>query len=200
MLMPNKLNLNTVKIEYNDLKPRVVHENSHWFFAHIDIGSSKLMHFVTSYSGDEKVRPTIREGERIRVDGDLYMVLDCRFVSSPLVSFDPEPSFYPTATIAFVYRVTTISEVYDTCSSKGWVGVQGETYRIPDDDPQLLELAQKRVLTRRMSRKTDEILKSLREGTPPEELEIEIDELKTILDENANLAMKCLTRTGEWVM
>jgi len=126
----------SVKIECDDHVPHVMYANSHWFFAYIDIGSSDLVHFITLPPGEKNPRPTFRAGDRIRVDGDLYTVMNYQLVVFPRVSPDPDQPSPPTSTFVFVYRVAPVSDTSDT---ERWIEVPGEAYRMPDNDSRIIE-------------------------------------------------------------
>ena len=133
------MNIRSVKIECDNHDPHVMYVNSHWFFAYIDVGSSKLIHFISLPPGEKNLRPTFRAGDRMRVDGDLYTVMNYQLVAFPLVSFDPDlPPL--TSTFVFVYQLISVLDTSDIYPSKWWIEIPGETYRIPDNDLRLLQV------------------------------------------------------------
>jgi len=129
----------SVKIECDNHVPHVMYADSHWFFAYMDASPSELTQFITMPQCENHLRPTFRAGDGIRVDGDLYMVVNYQIAAfpRPLASPDPGHLSPPTSTFVFVYHVAPVSDTNDIYPSKWWIKVPGEAHRVTGNDPRV---------------------------------------------------------------
>ena len=187
------LELEGVAIEFDDRQTHKESSKSHFFFAHVEHGSSVLVQFIPLIK-DEKAFPTFNDGGRVRIDGEIFIVLDHRWRTLPIFEYCHEPPFDPIMMGAYVHRVHSLSDVDDPFPDTVWRDAPGMAHKIPDDDVQLREVAHGRHIAKLLATKVEDINALMKEGSTESDLADDIKDVQKLISYNLRLMLKNVTR------
>lgn len=210
------LELEGVTIEFDDRQTHEVHCESHFFFARIELGTSWLMQFIPliktplaskTFSLEREphlqpvcegvtdiVTPTFIDGGRARIDGEVFIVLDHRWETLPVMVYGHEPPFDPIIMGVYVHRMHSLSDVDDPFPDTVWSNVPGMAHKIPDDDMQLRQVAQGRHIAKLLATKVEDINALMKEGSSESDLGDDIKDVQQLIDYNLRVMLKNATR------
>lgn len=187
------LELEGVTIEHDDRQTHEVYFESHLFFARIEHGSSMLVQFIPLIK-DGKAFPTFIDGSRVRIDGEIFIVLDHRWSTSPIFEYGHGPPFAPIMMGVYVHRIHSLSDVDDPFPDTIWHDVPGMAHKIPDDDPQLRQAAHGRTIAKMLATKVKDINALIKEGSSESDLAGDIKDVQQLIDYNLRVKLKNVTR------
>jgi hypothetical protein len=185
--------LESVTIEFDDRQTHEVYFESHFFFAHIETGTSMLVQFIPM-SEDVKTFPTFIDGGRVRIDGEIFIVLDKKWGTLPIFEYGHEPPFDPIMMGVYVHRMHSLSDVVDPFPETLWRDVPGMAHKFPDDDPQLRQVAHARTIGKMLATKVKNINALMKEGLSESDLADDIKEAQKLIDYNLRVRLKNVTR------
>ena len=185
--------LEDVKIEFDNNQSHEVYFESHIFFAFIQNGTSLMVQFIPMIK-DEHAFPTFIDGARVRIDGEMYIVLDHRQGTLPVMEYGHEPPFDPIFMLVYVHRLYPISDVDDPFPDTVWTDVPGMTHKIPDNDPQLQQVAHGRAIAKLLKTNVESINALIKEGSSNSDLEEEIADVREFIEYNMEVMLKNVTR------
>lgn len=187
------LELEDVKIEFDDRPTHQVYFESYLIFAHIEHGTSLLVQFVPLIT-NEQALPTFTNGGRARIDGEVYIVLDHRWGTLPISVYGHELPFDPIIMGVYVHRMHSLCDVLDPFPETVWRDVPGMAYKIPDDDPQLRQVAHGRYIAKTLKTKAEDVNALMKEGSSDDDLADEIKAVQELIFYNLRVMLKNVVR------
>jgi len=187
------LDLEAIKLEFDDRQAHQVYYESQFFFARIGNDTSVLTQFIPLVTG-ERAHQTFMDGARVRVDGELFIVIDHRWGTLPLRAYGHEPPFEPIFMGVYVHRLYPITDVEDPFPDTLWSDVPGMAHKIPDDDPQLRQVAHGRHITKMLEKKVSDINALMKEGLSETDLAADISYVQGCISYYLRVTLKNVTR------
>jgi len=187
------LELEAVELEFDVTANHVVYPSSHFFFAHIEHGTSVLVQFIPRIK-DGTASPTFIDGARVRIGGEVYIVLDKRIGLLPVMEYESEPPFDPVMMQAYVHRVHSLSDVDAPFPNTLWATVPGMAYEIPKDDPQLRQVSHGRYIAATLKKQVEDINALMQEGSSESDLAGDIKDVQELISYNLRVMLKNVTR------
>jgi hypothetical protein len=187
------LELEGVTIEFDDRQTHEVYCESQFFFARIEHGTSTLVQFIPMIK-EGQAFPTFIDGGRVRIDGEVFIVMDHRWGTLPISVYSPEPPFDPIVMGVYVHRIHSLSDVADPFPDTVWSNVPGRAHMIPDDDLQLREVAHGRKITKLLASNVKNLNAIVEEGSSESDLADDITDMQELIDYNMRVMLKNVTR------
>jgi hypothetical protein len=187
------LELEGVTIEFDDRQTHEVYYKSQFFFARIEHGTSTLVQFIPLIK-EGQAFPTFIDGGRVRIDGEVFIVLDHRWGTLPISVYSPEPPFDPMMMGVYVHRIHSLSDVADPFPDTVWSNVPGRAHMIPDDDMQLRQVAHGRHIAKLLTTKVEDINALMKEGSSESDIAGDIKDVQQLIDYNLRVMLKNVTR------
>ena len=178
---------------HNVYRDSQVYSDSHFFFARIELGTSWLMQFIPLIK-DKQAFPTFIDGGRVRIDGEVFIVLDHRWGTLPVSVYGHEPPFDPIVMGVYVHRMHSLSDVDDPFPDTVWSNVPGMAHKIPDDDLQLREVAHGRKIAKLLTSNVENLNALMEEGSSESDLADDIKDVQQLIDYNLLTMLKNVTR------
>lgn len=187
------LELNDVTIEFDDHQTHEVYFESHFFFAHIENGTSTLIQFIPLIKNGI-AHPTFLDGARLRIDGEVFITLDHRWETFPIFEYGHEPPFDPIIMGVYVHRIYPLSDVNDPFPDTVWRNVPGTAHRMPDNDPQLRQVAHGRKIAKMLASYVKNLNAVMEEGLSESDVAGDIAGVQELITYNLLITLKNTAR------
>lgn len=191
----NPLDLDPVVIEFefDDRQTHYVYYESYMFFAGFETGNSTLVQFIPMIK-DGLSLLTFLDGARVRIDGEVFIVLDHRWGTLPISVYGREPPFDPITMSVCVHRIHSLSDVDNPFPDTVWSDVPGTAYKIPDDDIQLREVAHGKKIAKLLASNIENINALMEEGSSESDLAVDISNVRDQIAYSLLASLKNATR------